>query len=123
MHICSTNLKASKSSEVSRFIKQLLQASPDILREYVIHLQQHMINAITPRASTRNIHVMVEFLLIILTDVSKDIIRQDKLFVLLERVGALIREVSIFIRNLEENSTNEENMKKNKSCKSRLAGK
>ncbi|PHT48997.1 hypothetical protein CQW23_13205 [Capsicum baccatum] len=112
MHICSTNLKASKSAEVGRFIKQLLQASPDILREYVIHLQQHMINAITPSASARNIHVMIEFLLFILTDVSKAIIRQDKLFVLLERVGALIREVSIFIRNLEENSTNEENMKK-----------
>ncbi|PHU18409.1 hypothetical protein BC332_14104 [Capsicum chinense] len=112
MHICSTNLKASKSAEVGRFIKQLLQASPDILREYLIHLQQHMINAITPSTSARNIHVMIEFLLIILTDVSKDIIRQDKLFVLLECVGALIREVSIFIRNLEENSMNEENMKK-----------
>ncbi|KAF3672210.1 putative vacuolar protein sorting-associated protein 8 -like protein isoform X1 [Capsicum annuum] len=33
MHICSTNLKASKSEEVGCFIKQLLDASPDILRE------------------------------------------------------------------------------------------
>ncbi|KAF3655755.1 putative ubiquitin carboxyl-terminal hydrolase 20-like [Capsicum annuum] len=47
MHICSTNLKASKSAEVGRFIKQFLEASPDILREYLIHLQQHMVIAIT----------------------------------------------------------------------------
>ncbi|PHT82336.1 hypothetical protein T459_15351 [Capsicum annuum] len=38
IHICSTNLKASKSAEVGRFIKQLLEASPDIFREYLIHL-------------------------------------------------------------------------------------
>ncbi|PHU18407.1 hypothetical protein BC332_14102 [Capsicum chinense] len=61
MHICSTNLKASKSAEVGRFIKQLLKSSPDIIREYLIHLQQHM--------------------------------------------------VFILVRNLEENSRNEENMK------------
>ncbi|PHT60819.1 hypothetical protein T459_35330 [Capsicum annuum] len=42
----------------------------------------------------------------------KDFIHYEKLFVLLARVGALIREVSILIRNLEENSTDEENMKK-----------
>ncbi|KAH0673372.1 hypothetical protein KY284_024459 [Solanum tuberosum] len=29
MHICCTNLKASKSEEVGRFIKQLLEAAPD----------------------------------------------------------------------------------------------
>ncbi|KAM3267102.1 late blight resistance protein R1-A-like [Capsicum chacoense] len=111
MHICSTNLKASKSAEVGRFIKQLLKASPDIIREYLIHLQQHMINAVTPSTTARNIHVMIEFLLIILTDVSKDVIRHDKLLVLLERVRALSREVFILVRNLEENSRNEENMK------------
>ncbi|PHT28023.1 hypothetical protein CQW23_32379 [Capsicum baccatum] len=91
MHICSTILEASKSAEVGHFIKQLLEASPDILREHLIHLQQHMI---------------------ILTDMPKDFIHYEKLFVLLARVGALIREVSILIRNLEENSTDEENMKK-----------
>ncbi|KAM3267223.1 hypothetical protein P3S67_032588 [Capsicum chacoense] len=83
MHICCTILEASKSAEVGHFIKQLLEASPDILREHLIHLQQHM-----------------------------DFIHYEKLFVLLARVGALIREVSILIRNLEENSTDEENMKK-----------
>ncbi|PHT49127.1 hypothetical protein CQW23_13335 [Capsicum baccatum] len=42
----------------------------------------------------------------------KDFIHNEKLSVLLARVGALIREVSILIRNLEKNSTDEENMDK-----------
>ncbi|PHT49005.1 hypothetical protein CQW23_13213 [Capsicum baccatum] len=118
MHICSTILEASKSAELGCFIKKLLEASPDILREYLIHLQQHMVNAIPRSTSVSNIHVMIEFLLIILTDMPKDFIHYEKLFVLLARVGALIREVSILIRNLEENSTDEENMNKI-SCASR----
>ncbi|KAF3612397.1 hypothetical protein FXO38_36547 [Capsicum annuum] len=79
MQICYTNLKASTSAEVGRFIKQLLETSPDILREYLIHLQEHM-----------------------------DIIHHDKLFDLLARVGALNREVSTLVRGLEEKSRNEE---------------
>ncbi|KAF3635373.1 putative phospholipase A(1) DAD1, chloroplastic-like [Capsicum annuum] len=79
-------------------------ASPDILGEYLIHLQHHMVNAITPGTSARNIHIMIEFLLIILSDVPKDFIHYEKLFVLLARVGALIREVSILVRNLAENA-------------------
>ncbi|PHT48569.1 hypothetical protein CQW23_12777 [Capsicum baccatum] len=109
MHICSTKLIASKSAEVGCFIKQFQEVSPYILREYLIHLQQHMINAITPSTSARNIHVMIEFQLIILTDVPKDVIHHDKLFILLARVGALIKEVSILVRNLE-NSMDEDNM-------------
>ncbi|PHU18770.1 hypothetical protein BC332_14465 [Capsicum chinense] len=116
MHICSTKLIASKSAEVGCFIKQFQEVSPDILREYLIHLQQHMINAITPSTSVGNIHVMIEFLLIILTDVSKDVIRRDKLLVLLARVGALIREVAILVCNLKENSMDEEKM--NEICAS-----
>ncbi|KAK4716683.1 hypothetical protein R3W88_015021 [Solanum pinnatisectum] len=103
MHICCTNLKGSKSEEVGRFINQLVEASPDILRESLIHLQEHMVNAVTPSASTCNIHVMIEFLLIILTDVPKDVIRHDKLFVLLARVRELTKEVFVLVRNLEEN--------------------
>ncbi|XP_075084749.1 putative late blight resistance protein homolog R1C-3 [Nicotiana tabacum] len=110
MHICSTNLKALKSEQVGSFTVQLLKASPDILRKYLILLQAHMVNVITASTSARNIHVMIEFLLIIVTDTLKDIIHHDKLFVLLARVGALTREVSILVRNLEENSRNEENM-------------
>ncbi|KAM3345143.1 hypothetical protein P3S68_024852 [Capsicum galapagoense] len=92
------------SAEVGCFIKKLLEASPDILGEYLIQLRQHMVNAITPSTSARNIHIMIEFLLIIITDVPKDFIHYEKLFVLLARVGALIREVSVLVRNLEENT-------------------
>ncbi|WMV47045.1 hypothetical protein MTR67_040430 [Solanum verrucosum] len=63
-----------------------------------------MVNTVTPSASTCNIHVMIEFILIILTDVPKDLIRHDKLFVLLERVRELTNEVFVLDRNLEENT-------------------
>ncbi|KAF3659090.1 putative lysine-specific demethylase JMJ14-like [Capsicum annuum] len=79
MNVCFTNLKASNSAEVGCFINKLLEASPDILREYLIHLQEHM-----------------------------DLIHHEKLFDLLARLGALIREVSTLVHNLEEKSRNEE---------------
>ncbi|KAH0664696.1 hypothetical protein KY285_025902 [Solanum tuberosum] len=79
MHICNTNLKASTSAEVGRFTKMLLETSPDILREYLIHLQEHM-----------------------------DFIHHDKLFDLLVHVGALTREVSTLVRDLEEKLRNRE---------------
>ncbi|KAK6790236.1 hypothetical protein RDI58_014036 [Solanum bulbocastanum] len=103
MHICCTNLKGSKSEEVGLFIKQLLEASPDILRESLIHLQEHMVNVVTPSASTCNIHAMIEFLLIILTDVPRDVIRHEILFVLLAHVRELTKEAFVLFRNLEEN--------------------
>ncbi|KAH0661003.1 hypothetical protein KY289_029751 [Solanum tuberosum] len=109
MHICYTNLEASTSAEVGRFIKKLLETSPDILREYLIHLQEHMITVITPSTSgARNIHVMIEFLLIILFDMPKDFIHHDKLFDLLAFVGAIIKEVSTLVRDLEEKLRNKE---------------
>ncbi|KAK6785864.1 hypothetical protein RDI58_014389 [Solanum bulbocastanum] len=109
MHICYTNLKASTSAEVGHFIKKLLETSPDILREYLIHLQEHMITVITPSTSgARNIHVMMEFLLIILSDMPKDFIHHDKLFDLLAPVGSLTREVSTLVRDLEEKLRNKE---------------
>ncbi|KAH0664901.1 hypothetical protein KY285_026107 [Solanum tuberosum] len=110
MHICYTNLKASTSAEVGRFIKKLLETSPDIIREYLIHiLQEHMVTVITPSTlGARNIHVMMEFLLIILSDMPKDFIHHDKLFDLLARVGALTREVSTLVRDLEEKLRNKE---------------
>ncbi|PHU13507.1 hypothetical protein BC332_14712 [Capsicum chinense] len=130
MQLCHTNLKASTSAEVGRSIKHLLEISPDILREYLIHLQEHIINfiiATTPGA--RNIHVMIEFLLIFLTDMPKDFIHvrvafevelgprsisltihHDKLFDLLARVGALNREVSTIVHDLEEKSRNKESI-------------
>ncbi|PHU13374.1 hypothetical protein BC332_14579 [Capsicum chinense] len=51
---------------------------------------------------------MIEFLLIILTDEPKDFIHHDKLFDLLSHVGALIREVSTLVHDLEEKSKNKE---------------
>ncbi|XP_070024582.1 putative late blight resistance protein homolog R1A-3 [Nicotiana sylvestris] len=109
MHICYTNLRASTSTEVGCFIKQLLETYPDILRGYLIHLQEYMVNIITANTSgARNVHVMIEFLLIILTDVPKDSIHNGKLFEFLARVGALTRDVSAIARDLEEKSKNGE---------------
>ncbi|CAN4102009.1 unnamed protein product [Withania somnifera] len=109
MQTCFTNLKASTSAEVGHFIKQLKETSPDILRNYLIHLQQHMVAVITPSTSgARNIHVMMEFLLIILTDMPASFIHHDKLFDLLARVGALTMKVSTLVRDLEEKSRTEE---------------
>uniref|UniRef100_M1BUZ9 NBS-LRR resistance protein n=1 Tax=Solanum tuberosum TaxID=4113 RepID=M1BUZ9_SOLTU len=109
LHICYTNLKASTSVEIGLFIKQLLETSPDILREYLIHLQEHMVTVTTPSTlGARNIHVMNEFLLIILSDMPKDFIHHDKLFDLLALVGALIKEVSTLVRDLEEKFRNKE---------------
>ncbi|KAM3267510.1 hypothetical protein P3S67_032266 [Capsicum chacoense] len=86
MHICYTNLNTSPSVEVGLFIKQLLETSPEVLREYLIHLQEHMVTVINISTSgARNIHVMIEFRLIILTDMPKESIHHDKLFDLLAR--------------------------------------
>ncbi|WMV30658.1 hypothetical protein MTR67_024043 [Solanum verrucosum] len=109
MHICYTNLKASTSAEVERFIKKLGETSPDIRRKYLIHLQKHMVIVITPSTSgAQNIHVMIEFLLIILTNVPKDFIHHEKSFDLLACVRALTREVSNLVRHLVEKSRNKE---------------
>ncbi|XP_075096249.1 putative late blight resistance protein homolog R1B-17 [Nicotiana tabacum] len=109
IHICHTNLKYSTSAEVGCFIEQLLETSPDILREYLIHLQENMVNVITTRTSgARNIHVKIEFLLMVLINMPKEFIHYNKLFDLLAHVGELIREVSTLVRDLEENSRNEE---------------
>ncbi|KAM3267423.1 hypothetical protein P3S67_032346 [Capsicum chacoense] len=59
-------------------------------------------------SGARNIHVMIEFLLIILTDMPEDFIHHEKLFDLLARVGALIGEVSTLVHDLEVKSRNEE---------------
>ncbi|PHT48565.1 hypothetical protein CQW23_12773 [Capsicum baccatum] len=83
MHICFTILTASMSVEVERFLMQLIESSPRILTKSLIHLQLHMVNAITHSTSACNTHVMIEFLLTILADVPLDVIRPDKLFVFL----------------------------------------
>ncbi|PHT44396.1 hypothetical protein CQW23_13554 [Capsicum baccatum] len=91
MHICYTNLKPSPAAAVGCFIKKLLETSPEILSAYLIH-HEHMVTVTSPSTSVaRNIHVTIEFLLIVLTDMPKDFIHHDKLFDLLACVGALIR--------------------------------
>ncbi|CAN4102005.1 unnamed protein product [Withania somnifera] len=113
MHMCFKNLKASTSAEVGHFIKQFKVTSPDILRECLNHLQQHMVAFCTPSTSgARNIHVMIEFLLIILTDLPTSFIHHDKLFDLLAHVGALSRKVSTLVCGLEEKSWTEESTSK-----------
>ncbi|KAF3652918.1 hypothetical protein FXO37_17264 [Capsicum annuum] len=68
-----------------------------------------MVTVITASTSgARNIHVMIEFLLIIVTDMPKDFIHHSKLFDLLARVGALIRKVSTLVRDLEKQSRNKQ---------------
>ncbi|PHT48338.1 hypothetical protein CQW23_12546 [Capsicum baccatum] len=112
MHIYFTNLKASTTAEVACFIKQHLEISLGILREYLIHLQEHLVTfIIRSNSGARNIHVMIEFLLIILTDVPKDIIDHDKLFDLSAHVGSLTREVSTLVHDIEEKSQSKESTK------------
>ncbi|KAF3640672.1 hypothetical protein T459_15332 [Capsicum annuum] len=68
---------------------------------------KHMVNSITPSNSARNIHLMIEFLLVILSDVPKDVILHDKYFILMERVGALTKEEdlkNVFLKAPEEPS-------------------
>ncbi|PHT62061.1 hypothetical protein T459_34082 [Capsicum annuum] len=92
----------------SMLVHLLLKIIPVSLE--VMHICSTILEA--SKTSASNIHVMIEFLLLFLTDMPKDFIHYEKLFVLLARVGALIREVSILIHNLEENSTDEENVNK-----------
>ncbi|KAM3267209.1 hypothetical protein P3S67_032620 [Capsicum chacoense] len=98
--ICHTNLKASTSAEVGCF----MQAAPRNLSRHYKRISD---------SSTRT-H---EFLLIVLTDMPKDFIHHDKLFDLLARVGALIREEEIGQIRLiiEDVSQLPEKIHKNKS--------
>ncbi|KAG5598160.1 hypothetical protein H5410_029530 [Solanum commersonii] len=84
MHICYTNLKASTSAEIGRFIKQLLETSPDILREYLIHLQEHM-----------------------LLETSPDILREYLIHLQEHMVSTLVHDLEEKLRNKE--STDETN--------------
>ncbi|KAF3641925.1 hypothetical protein FXO38_21388 [Capsicum annuum] len=89
-----TNLDASTSTGVRKFIKQLLEIYLDILIEYLNQLPELMLNDISTRTPvSRNIHLMKEFLLINLIDVANNFIHHDKLFDLLTCVRELSREI------------------------------
>ncbi|KAH0692247.1 hypothetical protein KY285_019344 [Solanum tuberosum] len=73
LYICTSKLiKESRSKELERCVKQILKASPRILQNYLILLQQGMAGALAVNyAPTQTINVMIEFLLIFLTDIPK----------------------------------------------------
>ena len=64
-------------------------------------------------APTQSIHVMMEFLLIFLTDIPKRFIHRDKLNDILAHVGVLRRKISILVSKLlvanSDNNINEAN--------------
>ncbi|WMV23004.1 hypothetical protein MTR67_016389 [Solanum verrucosum] len=100
------HMKESRSTELQRFVKQILKASPRILQNYLILLQRHMAVAIPVNYSpTQGINVMMEFILIFLIDIPKHFIHREKLNDMLAHVGEVTRTISILVsKPLEESS-------------------
>ncbi|XP_069152468.1 hero resistance protein 1 homologue isoform X1 [Solanum lycopersicum] len=115
LHISTSNLiKESRSKEQEGFVKQILKASPRILQNYLIHLQPHMEVAVDVNyAPTQSINVMMEFLLIFLTDIPKRFIHHKKLNDMLAHAGVLTRTISVLVskqlEEISENNINEAN--------------
>ncbi|KAH0681828.1 hypothetical protein KY289_019580 [Solanum tuberosum] len=99
-------IKESTSRELKRFFKQIVKASPRILQNRLIHLQGRMAGAVN-YAPTQSINVMIEFLLIFLTDIPKRFIHPDKLNDMLAHVELLTRKISILMEESSENNINE----------------
>ncbi|XP_069153024.1 putative late blight resistance protein homolog R1A-3 [Solanum lycopersicum] len=98
-------IKESTSTQLKRFVKQILKASPRILQNYLIHLQRSMVAV--KYAPTQSINVMMEFLLIFLTDIPKRFIHREKLNDMLAHAGMLTRKISFLVSKLlEETSEN-----------------
>ncbi|KAH0756938.1 hypothetical protein KY290_020431 [Solanum tuberosum] len=109
LYICTSKLiKESRSKELEGFVKQILKSSPRILQNYLIHLQGRMAGAVAFNyAPTQSINVMMEFLLIFLTDIPKRFIHREKLKEMLAHVGEVTRKISILVsKMLEEISEN-----------------
>ncbi|KAG5608463.1 hypothetical protein H5410_019744 [Solanum commersonii] len=105
-------IKESRSTELEGFVNQILKASPRILQNYLIHLQGRMAGAVAVNyAPTQSINVMMEFLLIFLTDIPKRFIHREKLNDMLAHAGVLTRKISILVSKLleeiSENNINE----------------
>ncbi|KAH0684497.1 hypothetical protein KY289_022249 [Solanum tuberosum] len=100
-------IKESRSTQLEGFVKQILKASPRILQNYLIHLQRCMEGAV----AVNYVNVMMEFLLIFLTDIPKLFIHREKLNAMLAHAGVLTRKISILVRKLleeiSENNINE----------------
>ncbi|KAG5577977.1 hypothetical protein H5410_058111 [Solanum commersonii] len=96
-------IKESRSTELEGFVNQILKASPRILQNYLIHLQGRMAGAVAVNyAPTQSINVMMEFLLIFLTDIPKRFIHREKLNDMLAHAGVLTRKISILVSKLLE---------------------
>ncbi|KAH0756931.1 hypothetical protein KY290_020424 [Solanum tuberosum] len=95
----------SSTHQLKRFVKQILKASPKILQNYLIHLQRRMVAL--NYSQTQSINVMIEFLLIFLTDKPKRFIHPDKLNDMLAHVALLTRKISILLEESSENNSNE----------------
>nr|WPV71173.1 Hero-cluster NLR-F [synthetic construct] len=96
-------IKESTSKELEGFVKQILKASPRILQKHLIHLQQCMEGAVAVNyAPTQSIYVMMEFLLIFLTDMPKRFIHREKLNDMLAHAGMLTRKISFLVSKLLE---------------------
>ncbi|KAH0692237.1 hypothetical protein KY285_019334 [Solanum tuberosum] len=107
LYISTSNLiKESTSRELKRFVKQIVKASPRILQNCLIHLQGRMAGAVN-YAPTQSINVMIEFLLIFLTDIPKRFIHHEKLNDMLAHVALLTRKISILMEESSENNINE----------------
>uniref|UniRef100_A0A3Q7FZC9 NB-ARC domain-containing protein n=1 Tax=Solanum lycopersicum TaxID=4081 RepID=A0A3Q7FZC9_SOLLC len=94
-------IKESRSKELEGFVKQILKTSPRILQNYLIHLQGRMAGVVAVNyAPTRSISVMMEFLLIFLTDMPKRFIHREKLNNMLAHAGMLTRKIFFLVRKL-----------------------
>ena len=104
LHISTSKLiKESTSKELEGLVKQILKASPRILQNNLIHLQRRMEVAVDVNyAPTRSISVMMEFLLIFLTDMPKRFIHREKLNDMLAHAGMLTRKISFLVSKLLE---------------------
>ncbi|KAG5608447.1 hypothetical protein H5410_019728 [Solanum commersonii] len=101
-------MKESRSTELERFVQQIRKASPRILQNYLILIQGRMAGAVAVNyAPTQSINVMIEFLLIFLTDIPKRYIQLDKLNDMLAHIGLLTRKISILLEESSEYNINE----------------
>ncbi|KAH0714760.1 hypothetical protein KY284_007665 [Solanum tuberosum] len=108
LYICTFKLMKESSSthELQVFVKQILKASPRILQNYLILLQGRMAGVVTVNyAPTQSINLMMEFLLIFLTDIPKSFIHSGKLNDMLAHIRVLTRKISILVSKLLEESS------------------
>ncbi|KAH0681831.1 hypothetical protein KY289_019583 [Solanum tuberosum] len=107
LYISTMKIKEEpRSTELKWWVKQILKAFPRILQNYLILIQGRMEGAVAVNYSpTQSINVMMEFLLIFLTDIPKCFVHRDKLNDMLAHVGVLTRKISILVSKLLEESS------------------